>query len=501
MSQAQRGGAATLSRRSALARAGLWLGAVGAAQAGTPGLDEPPAPQPQRPLVLPAFDIFQLPNGLDAVVVQRPALPVVTLKLLVRAGNEADPPGRAGVAAMTAALWSKGARRGGKAVSAAALARQAEALGSGLDTGSGWGASSVAMTVTRPHLAQALALMADVLRQPLLAVDELARARTQALDAWRVTLGSPGDVADLVLRRAFWGDVPQGRAVPAAALQRLRREDLLAFQGRWVRPDRAALVLVGDVDATQARALASRWLGDWAAPAAAAPMVVAAAPQPLDAPLVLVDMPGSGQSVVAVAAPFIGSGGADRAQRFAGLVAQAVLGGGYSARLNQEVRIKRGLSYGASGGAESFAGGGMFSARAQTAHATAAEVLQLLRSEITRLADAPPGADELAARQATLVGSFARRLETTDGLAQLITGQWAQGRPLADLAGYVPGVLAVTPDQVQAFAKAHWPAASLRAVVVGDLAAAGPCLAALVPAALRLTTDTLDLESGTLRQP
>ena len=485
--------------------AGLALGPGGPvpAAAATPGVELPPLPQPQRPLMLPAFDSFQLANGLSVVVVQRPALPVLTLNLLVRAGPEADPPGHPGVAAMTAALWAKGARRGGKAVPAATLARQAEALGSGLDTGTAWGASSVAMTVTRPRMAQALSLMADVLRQPLLAAEELERARAQALDGWRVTLGSPGEVANLVLRRAYWGDTPHGRAVPAAALQRLRREDLLAFQARWVRPDAAALVLVGDVDAGQARALAQRWLGDWAAPPTAAPMALAAAPQPMAAPLVLVDMPGSGQSGVAVAAPYIGHGAAERPQRFAGLAAQAVLGGGYSARLNQEVRIKRGLSYGASGGAESFAGGGMFSAQAQTAHATAAEVLQLLRQEITRLATDPPSADELAARQATLVGSFARRLETTAGLAGLIAGQWAQGRPLADLAGYVPGVLAVTPAQVQAFAQAHWGAAALRAVVVGDLAgdltAAGSGLAALEPAALRLTVGSLNLESDTLQ--
>ena len=499
--------AVPVSRRRALALAatvpaGLsaaLLGGSGTALAATPGIDAPPLPQAQRPLLLPAFDSFQLPNGLSVVLVQRPALPVLTLMLLVRAGAEADPPGRPGVAAMTATLWSKGARRAGRAVPADQLARQAEALGSGLDSGSGWGASSLTMTVTRPRAAEALSLMADALRQPLLAAHELERARAQALDGWRVTLGSPGDVAGLVLRRLHWGQSPHGRVAPAAAVQRLRREDLLAFQARWVRPDQAVLVLVGDLDAAQARARASRWLGDWAAPAAAAPSVVLAAPQPLGPSLVLVDMPGSGQSSVAVAAPNIGSAAADRPQRFAGLVAQAVLGGGYSARLNQEVRIRRGLSYGASGGAESFAAGGMFSAQAQTAHATAAEVLQLLRQEITRLADAPPGADELAARQATLVGSFARRLETTSGLAGLIAGQWSQGRPLADLAGYVPGVLAVTPAQVQAFAQAHWGASALRAVVAGDLAAAGSSLAALAPPALRLSVDRLNLESDTLQ--
>ena len=474
---------------------GLWP----AARAGTPGLDLPPLAQPPRALVLPVLHEQVLANGLKLVVAPRPALPVVSISLLVRAGPEADPPGRPGVASMTTTLWPKGALRAGRAVPAAELVRQAEALGGALEAGSSWGASSLAMTVSSPQLVPALALAVDVLRHPLLAADELERARAQAIDAWRVTLGSPADVAALVLRRAYWGDVPHGRVAPPAALRRLRRADVQVFQSRWVRPDRVTLVLAGDVTPAQALALAQRLLGDWRNPAAAPPEAAAAAPQPIAAPLVLIDLPGSGQSAVTVAAPFIGRGAGDPAQRYAGLVATAVLGGGYSARLNQEVRIKRGLSYGASSSAESFAAGGMVSARAQTHHPSAAEVLQLLRGEITRLADAPLGAEELAARQATLVGGFARRLETTAGLSALLVGQLAQGRPLAELAQYAPGLLAVTPDQVQAFAREHWQAAGLRAVVVGDIAAAGADLGALAP--LRLTIDQLDLEQTGLRKP
>ena len=208
-------------------------------------------------------------------------------------------------------------------------------------------------------------------------------------------------------------------------------------------------------------------------------------------PLVLLDMPGSGQSGVAVAAPFVATGAADRR---AAQVASAVLGGGYSARLNQEVRIKRGLSYGAFADGEAQPPGGMFAARTQTDHKTAAEALALLRSEISRLATEPPTPAELAARQATLVGGFARRLDTTGGLAALAATQWSQGRPLADLQRTVPEILAVTPEQVAAFARSHWAPDQLRAVVVGDLSAAGSGLSPEAqPQALRLTMQTLDL--------
>ena len=480
---------------------GLWLGnMLPSAHAGTPGMDEPPVAQAPRPLNLPQLHERTLANGLTVVVAPRPGLPVVSATLLVRAGAETDPPDKPGVAAMTSSLWSKGAVRNGRAVPAAELARQAEALGSGLDTGSGWGTSTVGMTVSTPRLDEALALMADVLRRPVLADAELERSRAQTLDGLRVTLGNPSDVADLALRRSFWGDGAYGRVTTPASVQRLRRADLQAFQAQWVRPDRVALLLVGDITAEHGQALAQRLLGDWRAPANPAPVLAVAAPAPAAAALLLIDMPGSGQSGVAVAAPYLGDSAADRPARYVGAVTSAVLGGGYSARVNQEVRIKRGLSYGASAGAESQASGGMFTARAQTNHPSAAEVLQLLRSEITRLADAAPGADELAARQATLVGSFARRLETTAGLSAQLVAQIAHGRPLAELADYAPGVLAVTPAQVQAFARQHWAAGGLRAVVAGDLAAAGSSLTGLVAPAQRVPLGELDLEQVGLRK-
>jgi zinc protease len=488
-----------VQRRRALASALVlplsWLAASARA---TPGTDEPPLPQPPRPLQLPAFSQQQLANGLTVLVAPRPGLPILSLTLALRAGPEADPAGHAGVAEMLATLWPKGALRAGRRVGASELARQAEALGSALESRSSWGAGTLAMTVTSSRAEAALALLADVLRRPLLAQDELARARSQAQDSLRLALGNPGEVAAQVLRRVFWGDVPHGRVATPAALQRLSLADLRAFQARWVRPDRVALVLAGDTTPEAGLALAQRLLGHWRAATTAVPDLLLAPPQPLAPPLVLVDLPGAGQTSVAVAAPFVAQGAGDRR---IGLVANAVLGGGYSARLNQEVRIRRGLSYGAGSSTESFAAGGMASAQAQTSHANAAQVLQLLRSEITRLAEAPAGADELAARQATLVGGLARRLETSAGLSALLVGQWAAGRPLAELADHVPQILAVTPAQVQDFARRHWTDAALRAVVVGDLAASGDALAAANPGALRLRLADLDLDQPGLHKP
>ena len=142
--------------------------------------------------------------------------------------------------------------------------------------------------------------------------------------------------------------------------------------------------------------------------------------------------------------------------------------------------------------------------RALLAWLAAAYALDTASPYAPLLADAPPAADELAARQATLVGGFGRRLETTAGLAGVLASQWAAGRPLADLANHVPQLLAVTPAQVQDFARRHWQAGALRSVVVGDLSATGVALAASVssgPGALRLRMADVDFEQPGLRKP
>lgn len=446
---------------------------VGLARAGTPGVDEPPLPQAPLPVELPALHESTLPNGLTVIVAPRPGLPLVSWVLAVRTGPEADPAGRSGVAALTATLLTKGARRDGRDVPAPVLARQAEALGGQLDSASGWQLTSLSMTVTTPRAPAALALLSDAFRQPLLSSGELTRTRAQAVDGLKLALGSPGEVAAMALRHQFWGHTPHGAVVTPASLGRVGAADVRAFHRRWMRPDNAVLVAVGDVDPAEVGALAARHLGGWRAASTPLPTLAAQPPQPQPEPLLLVDMPGAGQSAVMVAAPFVAASRGERLPLRIGQLANAVLGGGYSSRLNQEVRIRRGLSYGAGSQAESQPAGGMLSAQAQTRHASAAEVLQLMRREFARLGEAAPSPDELSARQANLAGSFARRLQSTASLAGLVLGQWAQRRPLADLEHYAADLQSVQANQVQAFAGTHWPAPALRAVVVGDLGAAG----------------------------
>ena len=499
-----------MSRGLALTLAVAWAMFTAPAGAATPLPDAPP-PGPPLAIEVPALSTQTLANGLRVVVASRPGLPLVTAQLVLLAGREADPADKTGLAAMTTALLARGARRGDQTVDAATLARQAEALGGTLNTATGWRSSLVAMTITPPRLPATLALMADVVRHPALAADELERERARALDALRVSLDNPGTVAGLAAARTWWGDSVYGRIATPTRLGRLTADDLRAFHAAHWRPDRVVLVLAGDIRPAEGLALAQQTFGDWPqpqaplppppqlpSPAATAPPLPPVLP-PVQPPALWVDMPGSGQSAVTVSAPSAPQGQA-AGERVVADVAQALLGGGYSARLNQVIRIERGLSYGAFGSSESHPSGGRWMGQAQTQQGSAAEVAQLLREAVMRLSREPAPQAELAARQAALVGDFARALETTAGLAGVVTAEVAAGRDPLALKGYVAAVRAVTPEQVREHAARWWTAASLRVVIAGDWQAAGDSVQTLgLPGQVRrLPKAELDLDRADL---
>lgn len=474
-------------------------GVVGAIlAAGAPGAELPPDPGPTLPLRVPVLQEERWPdNGLHLIVAPRSGLPLVSVSLLVRCGSAVDPPGRSGCAVVLGQLLARGAWRRGQPVDAAGLARQAEALGGTIETVVQDGVLSLSMTVTTPLAGEALALLGDLLRQPLLTGADLQQVRAQLRDALGQRLQDPALLATAVVRRTAWGRSVHGTVTTPESLSRIRRDDVVTMHRQWVRPDRVAVVLAGDIDLDRGREMVAAGLGRWPLPAQAEvrPELPSNPPQPALPATLLINLPAAAQTTVALCAPFPAL---DDSDLTAGLLACAVLGGGHSARISQEVRTRRGLSYRVVSRIEQQRSGGLMITETQTSHSQAAEVAALMRDQVLALSRLAPGAGELAARRAALLGTFARQLDTTDGIARLVGEYWGQGRDLADLARYPQRIQSVEGYRVRAFARNHWPAQALRLVLVGRLDDARPGLEALDPQAVWLDSTRLVLESSAL---
>src|SRR5688572_10073761 len=164
--------------------------------------------------------------------------------------------------------------------------------------------------------------------------------------------------------------------------------------------------------------------------------------------IVVIDKPDAGQAAVYLARTGINRKDTDY---YRGIVSNSVLSG-YSGRLNQEIRIKRGLSYGAGSVLDTRRDIGPFVASAQTKNESGAVVADLLVGEIGRLASAPPVDVELTPRKAVLIGNFSRNLETATGLVNQVASLALYGMGLDEINRYINNVQAITTADVQKFA-------------------------------------------------
>jgi zinc protease len=435
-----------------------------------------------------------LPNGLRVIVARSSDLPLVTVDLTVKVGSAADAPGLAGTANMLADLLTEGT----KTRTASQIALQTEALGANLGGSAGWESSSVTLNVMPDKLSPAMDIMADVVRNPVFDQEELDRVRDQDLDGLAVAFKQPGSIAGFVVAPVIYADSPYGRIAGGtqASLKKIGRADLTAQHGLYWRPDNAILVITGDIAPEQGFALAQKAFGDWKAPAAPLPAPPKGGPVPAPRNIV-VDMPDAGQASVVVAKRGILR---NDPRYYEGIVANTVLGGGYSARLNLEIRIKRGLAYGARSSLSPRRGVGGFTATTSTKNPTAPEVVTLIKGEMTRLGAAAPTADELAARKSVLIGGYGRELATTDGLADILGELAIYGIDLKEIQVYTARVDAVTPAQVQAFAADVFNPGNASVVVVGDVKLFKDRMSPALDGADVIPLDQLDLDSPTLRK-
>ncbi len=425
----------------------------------------PPPPAAPRSVTVPKPVERTLANGLRVVVVERSNMPLVSAALLIRNGGEVDPPQLAGLADMTASLLTKGTQTR----TAPQIAEAIEALGGSIESGARWDASTASVGVESSRINNAMEILADVVRRPTFKDEEIERLRAQYVDDLTVALGQPGSIARYVASRVVFGNNPYGHPLSGTpeSVVRIKRADIVQMHATYYRPDNAILVVGGDIAAADAFKTAERFFGDWQKPAAPLPAASAKAAEATTGAqprVVVVDKPDAGQAAVLVARTGIRR---TDPEFFRGIVANSVLSG-YSGRLNQEIRIKRGLSYGARSALETRRDAGPFMAEAQTKNESGAVVAGLLLGELGRLASGELPDAELTPRKAVLIGGFARNLETASGLVSQVANLALYGLSFDEINSYINSVQSITAKDVQGFAGSRLDSKAANVIIVGD---------------------------------
>ena len=424
--------------------------------------DMPPAPAPPRKIAFAKPSKETIENGLSVLIVERPGLPLVCARMLIKSGAEVDPSDLAGLANLTAALLTKGT----ESRTAPEIAQEIEALGASIESGAKWDSTFVMVNTLSTQLPKAMELLADLVRHPAFKEEEIEHLRKQTLDDLRVSLDEPGTVARFAAGKVIFGNQPYGHPATGTpeSIGRMGRDAIVRLHRTYYRPSNAILVISGDITVQQAVELARKNFGDWADPSEPLPQRRDGETTAPDRRVVVIDSPAAGQAAVMLGKTGIERSAADYA---AGEVANGILGGGYSSRLNGEIRVKRGLSYGAGSVLEARRLPGPFMASAQTKNLSAAEVASLMIQEMTKLSGAVVGDEELIPRKAALTAEFARKLETNEGFASTVGGFELHGLPVDSANTFVESVESVTSGDVLSFARKHLQPGQSSIVIVG----------------------------------
>ncbi len=423
----------------------------------------PPLVPPPKAYVLPAPAVRTLANGLKVVVIERHDLPLVTLRMVVKAGAEADPPDAPGTAQLVTALLNQGTAHR----SAEQIAKAIDRAGGDIDTGADWDSSYASLSVLSNHTATAFDLLSDIMLHPSFAPAEIERKRRQTLSALEVAYQDPGYLADTAFDDLAFSGTPYGHPQDGTmeSVRRLDSADLKSFHSRYYRPGNSILAAVGDITPEEAFALAERFFGNWepknvggATPATSSPAVATR--------IVAIDKPDAVQTQIRV-----GDAGIPRASGdyYALTVANQILGGAAANRLFSALRTRRGLTYGASSELNCYQSAGSWEAKSFTRTPETFKTLKVILDQRRELYDHSITENELATAQSYLIGHLALEFEASDSVAEQVLDLMVRGLPLDYWNTFPAKIRALTVQDVQAAIRRHLDPEHPFIVLVGNI--------------------------------
>ncbi|HEY8520344.1 MAG TPA: pitrilysin family protein [Gammaproteobacteria bacterium] len=426
----------------------------------------PPMPSHFPDAPFPEIKRAKLSNGIDLIVAERHAVPVVWFSLQMNAGYAADQFAKPGTASLAMEMLDEGTRSRNALEISDELAR----LGATLSTGSNLDYSAVSLSALTENLDESLEIYADVILNPVFDERELERLRRLQLAQIAQEQASPGTMALRVLPRLLYGEdhaysLPMTGSGTPESVAAITREDLRAFHSTWFKPNNATLIVVGDTTLEEIRPKLERLFAGWRPGEVPSKELGQVSPPPAPRIFIL-DRPGSQQSVI-IAGQVVEPKRAE-----ADIAVQAmndILGGSFTSRINMNLREEKGWSYGArSQIVETMAQRPFIATAPVQADQTAPAVREMLAELEAFLASEPPSDEEVATSKRRSTLSLPGRWETARSVAASIAELVRFGLPDDYWQRYAELVSALDTAEVREAARRLIDPQRLTWVVVGD---------------------------------
>jgi zinc protease len=407
-----------------------------------------------------------LANGAVLLVSEQHQLPMVTMTIAFDAGARRDPPGKAGLASLSASSLTLGTKN----LSATQFNQKVDFMGSSVSIGAGADYAQASFTSLKKYQDATLSLLAAALTEPALSDAEITRKRDERVAAIKAQEEQPDYVAGVAFQKALYGNTPYGHpsAGTAESVAKLTPQDVRDFYHAHYKIGSAVIAVVGDVKADEVKAKLEKAFD--ALKGTVPPQAVP--PAPTVAPGIhptLVD-----RSVVQ-ATIIMGSGGVARSNPdyYRLQVMNYILGGGgFASRLMKIVRSKKGLAYGISSGFDAGKFAGSFAVNTQTKNKSTNEALQLIVEQLRDIQEHPVSDAELTSAKKYLIGSFPLKLDRQSSIASFILQIQLYGLGLDYVDRYPKLIQAVTKDDILRVARKYLHPDALILVAVANQAQA-----------------------------
>ncbi len=417
-----------------------------------------------------------LENGLRVVVVENHELPKVSVTLGFKDGEFSEPKGKPGTASMAMEMLMKGTATKSAQQIAEVLESNAIQLGANASLDS----CTVSGSALKAQTTLLFKTLADVVKDPIFPEKEFGKLKRQGITGKKIGEKQPAAIADREFAKALFGTHPYGRPSGGLSgdLENLKVKDAIAWWKQYGRPDLAVLYVAGDISAQNAFDLAEALFSDWTSDGKSPGEKLDAFPPQEKTHILLVDVPGAIQSQIRV-----GHRGIERddSRWFTGKVLTQIFGGAFNSRLNETIRVKKGLTYGASGGLSAQRFAGRFTVSTFSKTKTTVEAVAAILEEVKRMQNEPPSEKELSQAKSYLVGSFAGDHETPESIVSQLFGLELDGMTLDYIDRYLDGIVKTTADDVQKLAREVIDPDHLTIVVVGDASKIEEGLKAIAP--------------------
>lgn len=441
----------------------------------SPDRSHPPEVGPAPALHIPAVDKRTLSNGLPVWIMGAHKVPTVHVELVVRAGSATDPAGRFGLASFTADMLDEGA--GSR--SALDIADAIDFLGADLSESTTVDQSTVQLHVPVARLADALAVMTDVVAHPTFPDPEMKRVRDERLASLLEAQDDPEELVQVAFPHVVFGRQHRyGSPVigTETSLKAITAADLKAFHAAAYRPSNSILIVVGDVTPTSVLPILERTLGaGWKGGPPVPPAPIPATPQLTERKVYVLDKPGAAQSQIR-----IGWVGVPRStpDYYALRVLSGVLGESFSSRLNHNLREVHGYAYGAGSRFDMRRTSGVFYATAAVQTDKTSDALREFFVELANI-HSPIPADELAKTKNFTERLVPRYFETERSAADALAQVFVYDLPADYYQTFGSRIEAVTADAVKRAADKYMQPDKFAVVIVGDRKVIEPGVKAL----------------------